>query len=200
MTDPSLILDETGTILEGVEDKSITSISIPDSVTEIGRGVFEDCTSLQIVDIPNSVTEIGDYAFYGCTSLQSIDIPNSVTKIGGSAFSGCTSLQSIDIPNSVTDIGRAAFSGCASLQAIDIPNSVTEIGPEAFRNCTSLKKLYCQIKSLNNVYINDRAFDSSHFDSATLFVPPGTRWEYRHHPVFGKFKNIEIASRRDGTE
>ncbi len=82
---------------------------IPNSVTKIGRGAFDCCSSLQSIDMPNSVTEIGDTAFWRCSSLQRIDIPNSVTKIGDCAFYGCSSLQSIDIPNSVTEIGTGAF-------------------------------------------------------------------------------------------
>ena len=44
------------------------------------------CTSLTSVTIPNSVTSIGDYAFDDCTSLTSVTIPNSVTSIGSGAF------------------------------------------------------------------------------------------------------------------
>ncbi|MDY4412544.1 MAG: leucine-rich repeat domain-containing protein, partial [Eubacteriales bacterium] len=45
--------------------------------------------------IPDSVTSIGKYAFYNCSGLTSITIPDSVTSIGNSAFSGCTSLTYI---------------------------------------------------------------------------------------------------------
>ena len=45
-----------------------------------------DCTSLTSVTIPNSVTSIGDCAFYDCTSLTNVTIPNSVTNIGDEAF------------------------------------------------------------------------------------------------------------------
>ncbi len=47
---------------------------------------FDDCTSLTSVTIPNSVTSIGDYAFNGCFSLTNVTIPNSVTSIGDGAF------------------------------------------------------------------------------------------------------------------
>ena len=117
---------------------SLTSITIPDSVTSIGYHAFEDCTSLTSITIPNSVTSIGGYAFAYCSSLTSITIPNSVTSIGYRAFYKCTSLTSITIPDSVTSIGRLAFRNCASLTSITIPNSVTSIGEDAFYGCSSL--------------------------------------------------------------
>ncbi|WP_242403069.1 leucine-rich repeat protein, partial [Prevotella scopos] len=47
------------------------------------------CSSLTSVTIPNSVTTIGDNAFIGCSSLTSVTIPNSVTRIGSEAFRNC---------------------------------------------------------------------------------------------------------------
>ncbi len=51
---------------------SLTSITIPDSVTSIGNNAFRNCSSLTSITIPNSVTSIGYYAFYDCSSLESI--------------------------------------------------------------------------------------------------------------------------------
>ena len=74
---------------------SLTSVTIPESVTEIGGSAFSVCSGLTSVMIPNSVTTIGDVAFYNCSSLTSVTIPNSVTSIGSSAFSGCSGMTSI---------------------------------------------------------------------------------------------------------
>jgi hypothetical protein len=94
------------------------------AVKKVGNGlppIFGNpSTSVTSVTIPSSVTNIGDYAFFGCTSLTSITIPNSVTSIGISAFAGCTGLTSITIPNSVTSIGEGALNNCPSLTSINI--------------------------------------------------------------------------------
>ena len=123
---------------------NLTSIIIPDSVTNIGGYAFYGCTNLISVTIPDSVTSIGDTVFCGCTSLTSVIIPDSVTSIGYSTFSECKSLTNINIPDSVTSIGDFAFSGCDSLTSINIPNGVTNIGQGAFKNCGSLSP---QVKS-----------------------------------------------------
>ena len=120
---------------------SLTSVTIPNSVTTIGEGAFVYCTSLTSITIPNSVTSIGSNAFDECFSLTSITIPNSVTTIGGGAFSYCTSLTSVTIPNSVTSIGVGTFRECTSLTSVTIPNSVTSIGGSAFSNCSSLTSI-----------------------------------------------------------
>ena len=108
-----------------------SSITIPNSVTSIGDGAFNDCYSLTSVTIPNRVTSIGDNVFSDCSSLTSITLGTNVTSIGDGAFSG-TRLTSITIPNSVTSIGDYAFSSCSSLTSITFPNSVTNIGAYAF--------------------------------------------------------------------
>ena len=117
---------------------SLTSVTIPNSVTSIEICTFSSCTSLTHVTIPNSVTSIGVLAFEYCKSLTSVTIPNSVTSIGVLAFKGCTSLKSVTIPNSVTSIEYYAFEDCSSLTRVTIPNSVTSIGSWAFSGCSAL--------------------------------------------------------------
>jgi len=118
----------------GIPNTSVTSITIPDSVTSIGGSAFEECTSLTGVIIPNSVTSIGQYAFYGCTGLTAdLTIPNSVTSIERYAFDSCTGLTSVSIPDSVTRIGLLAFAYCTGLTSVDIPSRFTaQIGAIGF--------------------------------------------------------------------
>ena len=73
-------------------NKTMTSITIPNSVTKIEYAAFNECTSLTAVVIPSSVKTIGEAAFWYCTGLKSIVIPSSVTTFGKDAFKGCTAL------------------------------------------------------------------------------------------------------------
>ena len=140
--------------------RSLTNIVIPNSVTSIGDNAFEYCFSLSNLIIPDGVTSIGDGAFVGCTSLSSVVIPDSVSCIGNNAFWGCESLTDIVIPNSVTSIGESAFYGCSSLTEVVIPDSVTSIGDKAFHTCSSLTNIDIPDSVTS---IGDGAFDDYNF-------------------------------------
>ena len=114
--------DSTVEVTEGnysgeiIIPETVTYNGIAYSVTSIGYGAFDYCSSLTSVTIGNSVTSIGNRAFEKCSSLTSITIPNSVTSIGEYAFRR-SSLFSITIPNNVTSIGTLAFD-CSSLTSV----------------------------------------------------------------------------------
>ncbi|MBQ3188599.1 MAG: leucine-rich repeat domain-containing protein [Bacteroidaceae bacterium] len=142
------------------DNTSLTSVTIPNSVTIIEYGAFYWCENLKSVSMPNSVTVIGNESFYCCKSLTNITIPSSVTTIEQGAFSGsgltsiaipnsvttleggifyrCHSLKSVLIGDGVTTIKSGMFGGCDALTSVTIPNSVTTIEENAFQSCHAL--------------------------------------------------------------
>ncbi len=120
------------------DDTSLTSVTIPDSVTSIGDYAFEYCSRLSSISLGNGVTSLGVFVFAGCTSLTSVTIPDNVISIGEVAFEECTNLTSVTIGNSVTSIGASAFEQCSRLTSVTIPDSVTRLGDYAFADCTGL--------------------------------------------------------------
>lgn len=118
--------------------RSLTEITIPDSVTEIGNKAFSRCKSLKSIIIPDSVISIGNSAFWHCTNLTEVIIPYSVTYIGYRVFEGCESLEGILIPDTVRSIGNEVFCGCVSLTEVIIPDSILFIGNFTFGDCWSL--------------------------------------------------------------
>ena len=149
--------------------RSLTSLVIPDSVTNIGDYAFEGCGSLSSLVLPEGVTSIGKCAFRGCGSLSSLVLPDGVTNIGGNAFADCKSLRSVVIPNSVTSIGGGAFEGCKSLHSVVIPDSVTSIGDYAFSGCSALSSVVIP-DSVS--CIGNRAF-SGCTSLSSLVIPDG---------------------------
>ncbi|MBR5429697.1 MAG: leucine-rich repeat protein, partial [Firmicutes bacterium] len=116
----------------------LTSVTISDSVTNIGNYAFYGCSGLTSVTIPDSVTSIGGYAFAACSGLTSLTIGNNVANIWEYAFNNCSSLTSVTIPNSVTGISNYAFSRCYRLTSVTIPDSVAYLGKGVFYECNSL--------------------------------------------------------------
>jgi len=87
-------------------------------VTAIGSYTFFNCSSLTSVTIPEGVTDIYSQAFYGCSSLTSVNIPESVTHIDYQAFANCTALK--DIYCSATNVPSAVASVFEGTNIADI--------------------------------------------------------------------------------
>ena len=82
--------------------------------------MFYGCESLTSVTIPNSVTKIEGYAFFTCTNLTSITIPSSVTYIGAYAFNACSLLTTVILGNV-----NGWKANALSISSSDLSNSST---------------------------------------------------------------------------
>lgn len=152
-------------------DSSVTSVTIPASVTEIGANAFADCTNLTSVhyegDWSNLTIQSGNPAVEDAVNAQLFDFvftPDNtavIVRYKGTAadvtipshYKGKpvtmidhaafhdSAVTSVTIPDSVTSIPDDAFAFCSQLTNISIPNSVTFIGFSAFNSCTSLKSI-----------------------------------------------------------
>lgn len=118
-----------------------TTLVVPEEVTKISSGCFEDNTNIEYVYMPDTVTEIGESAFEGCSALRFVDLSSALNNIGYGAFEDCTAMTTIRIPEGVIKIDDWAFSGCTSLKNVNIPYGVASIGRSAFNNCSNLIKI-----------------------------------------------------------
>lgn len=100
-----------------------SSVTLPNTITEIGSSAFEGNKNITKVVIPDSIKSIGYDAFRGCTNLNTVSIGNGVKKIDSEAFSGCINLSSINIPAKCESLGSGVFAGCNSLANVSIDSN-----------------------------------------------------------------------------
>ena len=117
----------------------LTSVTIPDSVTSIASNAFSGCS--EIIQTENGVSYVNDWVIRCNTSVTSVQLREWTRGIADNAFFGCSGLKSITIPDSVGSIGDWAFSGCSGLTSITIPDSVGSIGDWAFSGCSGLTSI-----------------------------------------------------------
>lgn len=113
---------------------------IPEGITVIMYGAFQDSPNLNEVILPSTLTEIKSYAFKNCTALQSITIPDSVTIMGGEIFDGCSSLTNIDWPSGDLTIGGYVLRGTGFTE-FTVPGSNITLGSYLFDDSPKLKTL-----------------------------------------------------------
>lgn len=117
-----------------------TKIVLPAGLTIIGEGALAS-TSITTVSIPASVTKIGSYAFYGDQSLVSVTLPMNVASVGEGAFAGCVSLRNANLKSTqISVIPARCFDGCESLTNLSLPASVRSVGRLALSR-TALESL-----------------------------------------------------------
>ncbi len=147
-----LAYDKSGYTVVGVEDNTVTEITIPEYhsgvyITAIDTHAFEKCTNLEKISIPDTITSISYKIFTNCTKLKYNEYDNA--RYLGNKNNPCvvlmkakdTSITSCEINNNTKVIGDYAFSFCTGLTSITIPNSVTSIGEYAFSGCRGLESI-----------------------------------------------------------
>ncbi|KAL3937766.1 MAG: hypothetical protein SGBAC_007198 [Bacillariaceae sp.] len=149
---------------------------LPDSIEEIERGAFSNCTSLHTVYIsPKArlLTVIAQGAFSHCNSLVSFQVPPSVRVLERAAFSRCERLQHVEFmtlkePSDKTSeplesqlecIQPIVFGGCTGLQTLRLPHGLKQIQTQAFSGCTWLDAI--EIPATVN-QISSLAFSGCH--------------------------------------
>ena len=164
--------------------------SIPNTVKRIGPHAFAG-RQIEHIDIPNSVTYIGKGAFSDCYELVSITLPDCIEEINYGTFFGCGKLTDIHLPQSLKKIDDYAFSFVSS-SSITIPCNVDSIGNSAFSNCDSLREIH--IENPIPIFVGDEAFFRTPVDSIVLYVPKGSKQQYKSHPQWGQFVNIKESN------
>ena len=117
--------------------KSIKSIKLPSTLTEISNAALRETDISEIV-IPASVKIIQGAAFYGCKNLKKVVFESDKIDELHGCFQNCTSLQSIKLPRYVGLTSYEMFSGCTNLTSVTLPENLTEIKDGTFENCTKL--------------------------------------------------------------
>ena len=188
----------------------LESIIIPNTVEELGQGIFECCKALTdcrfqtVTDETDPkygqvrFTTIPNWTFWFCTGMKSLELPDGITTIegmtAGASLQYMTSLISIRLPNTLTTIGPHFLCCAMSLKTIVIPASVTNIDGALFHGCENLSEGYLLGDAASLV---DRREDASPFSrnnamcagqvhDCTFYVPGNYMNDYVTDPVWQK--------------
>ena len=137
----------------------LTSITIPDQITEIGDYAFYGNPTLKTVNFHAGITRIGAGAFYE-TQLTRVSIPNPDCEIGNSCFSN-SQVSSISLPQGMKKLGSFVFFYCVNLTSLTLPEGMEEIGKMCFSSCalTSVNLPSTMVK-LDSCALQDNPFTS----------------------------------------
>lgn len=158
---------------------SLTSITMADSVTEIGESVHETSygsTILKTITFSSNLVSIGDGAFWGCGKLTSINLLNGLQTIGNDSFRNCSGLTTVVLPDSVKSIGDQCFYDCKNITTFTFGTGftgVTSFG-QSLQGTDALTRVTC--KAVNPPVIDDFMFCSGPitqqcYDKVRIYVP-----------------------------
>ena len=136
---------------------------------------FANIKTLTNVTLANSVTTIGNSSFSGCIGLTSINL-ECVVSFGNSAFYGTSSLTEVDFSDNLTTIGSSAFYG-SRISKIELPDSIVSVGSLAFASNSVLRTIIIRKDGAMLSYSSDmlKGFNSY----AKIYVPDGLLTSYK---------------------
>ena len=105
------------------------------------EGSFAEDLSITSVIIPEGITDIGEIAFYGCANLREVVFPSSLRFIREEAF-GDSAITEVILPSGLEFIEEKAFFSCEELRKVEVPGHSTVIGSDAFGCCDNLHEGY----------------------------------------------------------
>ena len=111
-------------------NSTFSTVSIIGATT-ISQFAFSRCTSLSSVSLPNTVTSIGLGAFTGC-ALVSVTIPNSVADLDGYVFRECRQLKEAYLGTGIKTLRTETFTDCTALREVTVKSLITSVDQYAF--------------------------------------------------------------------
>lgn len=145
-------------------NKSLTSIQLPNKLENFWDNAFNGCTSLNNIVMPSTVVGIYNNVFDGCTSLSNVKFNDRYTTLGHHVFKNCP-LAAVTFPNTLNSIGEYAFEG-TKLETVDLSNTqITSLPNGSFYNCQQLNDVKLPIALTD---IGERAFYQSTIASITF--------------------------------
>ncbi len=168
-------------------DNNDTTITVPNGVTSIGVMAFSGCSTITSISLPSTLTTIGRGAFYG-TSITTIEIPSSVTSIESAAFMNCSKLKYVSFSNcNITVLNAQMFQNCPLLEYVVIPSSVIEINNRFFNSNTQEITIYYESSKTDWDNINKHEGDEQvelsnakvcYYDETKVSDSTTTYWHY----------------------
>lgn len=135
------------------DGSDITSVTMPDSITEIKDYAFASCKKLSKVKLSENLKTVGTNAFFFCSSLESIEIPKSIEDLGIYTFTA-SGLKEVKIPESdtLTKIDNYVFYQCPKLTDVYLPSTVKDINDNSFADCKNPVKIHAPAGSYAETY------------------------------------------------
>lgn len=140
-------------------NEDITSVEIPDTVTEIQDYAFASNNNLKSVKMSKNLKVMGTNVFFACRSLESIELPDTLKKIGPYAFAAA-GLKSVTIPESTTfsSLDQYVFYQCGSLSEVTLPVTMTNIADDTFDQCAPDLTFKCRENSYGESYAKSHGY------------------------------------------